>query len=128
MDQRGPASLHVLSHLWPRWSPQGYYAPNLSHWTNPSFPFTAATCLRGHYWDVEEDDTGNGGAPGVSRYSDRLALNVRGLPAFLGIFLFPMLFSAVSQANATPSTAIFPLIGLLAAVFILPEIYGFEHD
>jgi hypothetical protein len=24
--------------------------------------------------------------------------------------------------------AIFPLIGLLAAIFILPEVYGFEHD
>ncbi len=24
--------------------------------------------------------------------------------------------------------AIFPLIGLLAAIFILPEIYGFEND
>ena len=25
-------------------------------------------------------------------------------------------------------TAIFPLIGLLAAIFVLPEVYGFEQD
>jgi hypothetical protein len=24
--------------------------------------------------------------------------------------------------------AIFPLIGLLAAIFILPEVYGYEND
>jgi len=50
------------------------------------------------------------------------------LPAFLGIFLFPVLFSAVGQANARLFTAIFPLIGLLAAILILPEVYGFEQD
>lgn len=32
------------------------------------------------------------------------------------------------QANATLFVAIFPLIGLLAAIFILPEVYGYEHD
>ena len=31
------------------------------------------------------------------------------LPAFLAIFLFPVLFSAIGQANATLFTALFPL-------------------
>jgi hypothetical protein len=39
-----------------------------------------------------------------------------------------VLFSAIGQANATLLTAVFPLIGLLAAVFVLPEVYGFKHD
>jgi len=38
------------------------------------------------------------------------------------------MFTAIGQANATPFTAIFPLVGLLAAIFILPEVDGFEHD
>ena len=50
------------------------------------------------------------------------------LPSFLAIFLFPSLFAAIGQANATLFVAIFPLIGLLAAIFILPEIYGYEQD
>jgi len=37
-------------------------------------------------------------------------------------------FTAIGQANATLLVAIFPLIGLIAAIFILPEVYGFEHD
>jgi hypothetical protein len=49
------------------------------------------------------------------------------LPAFLSIFLFPVMFDAIGHANATLFTAIFPLIGLLAAIFLLPEVYGFEH-
>jgi hypothetical protein len=50
------------------------------------------------------------------------------LPGFLGIFLFPVLFNAIGTANATLLTAIFPLVGLLAAVFILPEVYGYDDD
>jgi hypothetical protein len=50
------------------------------------------------------------------------------LSAFLSIFLFPVLFSAIGKAHATLLIAVFPLIGLLAALFILPEVYGFEHD
>ena len=34
---------------------------------------------------------------------------------------------AIGQANATLFTAVFPLIGLLAAIFILPEVYGFDE-
>jgi hypothetical protein len=38
-----------------------------------------------------------------------------------------VLFGAIGQANATLFTAIFPLVGLLAAIFILPEVYGFDQ-
>ena len=44
------------------------------------------------------------------------------------VFLFPALLTAIGQANATLFVAIFPLIGLLAAIFILPEVYGYEQD
>ena len=50
------------------------------------------------------------------------------LPSFLAIFLFPSVFATIGKANATLLISIFPLIGLLSAIFILPEVYGFEHD
>ena len=50
------------------------------------------------------------------------------LAAFLAIFLFPSVFTAIGQANSTLLVAIFPLVGLLCAIFLLPEVYGFEHD
>jgi hypothetical protein len=49
-------------------------------------------------------------------------------PSFLAIFLFPSLFTAIGQAGATLFVAIFPLIGFLAAAFLLPEVYGFDKD
>ena len=39
-----------------------------------------------------------------------------------------MLFSAIGHGNATLFVAIFPLIGLLAALFLLPEVYGYDDD
>ena len=48
------------------------------------------------------------------------------LPAFLSIFLFPSLFTAIGKGNATLMTALFPLVGLLAAIFVLPEVYGYK--
>jgi hypothetical protein len=50
------------------------------------------------------------------------------LPSFLAIFLFPALFTAIGQAGATLFVAILRLADRLAAIFILPEIYGFESD
>jgi hypothetical protein len=47
------------------------------------------------------------------------------LPSFLGIFQFPAFFGSIGAANATFFTAIFPLVGVLAAAFILPEVYGY---
>jgi hypothetical protein len=50
------------------------------------------------------------------------------LRTFLSIFLFPTVFTAIGQANSTLLVSFFELAGLLAAVFVLPEVYGFEHD
>ena len=89
-------------------------------------PFAAATMLWGHYWDTSNCMTipsmvakpeYRGTASGFSYVFVKL-------PSFLAIFLFPTLFTAIGQAGATLFVAIFPLIGLLAAIFILPEVYG----
>jgi len=93
-------------------------------------PFAAAAMLWGHYWDASNCMTipsvvarpeYRGTASGFSYMFVKL-------PSFLAIFLFPTLFAAIGQAGATLFVAIFPLMGWLAATFILPEIYGYEHD
>lgn len=93
-------------------------------------PFAAAAMLWGHYWDASNCMTiptlvakpeYRGTASGVAYMFVKL-------PSFLAIFLFPSLFEAIGQANATLFVAIFPLMGLLAAIFLLPEVYGFEQD
>jgi predicted MFS family arabinose efflux permease len=93
-------------------------------------PFAAAAMLWGHYWDAENVVTipAMVARPEYRGTATGFAYIFVKLPAFLSIFLFPVLFDAIGHANATLFTAIFPLIGLLAAIFILPEVYGFEHD
>jgi MFS family permease len=93
-------------------------------------PFAAAAMLWGHYWDAENVVTipAMVARPEYRGTATGFAYMFVKLPAFLGIFLFPVMFSAIGQANATLFTAIFPLCGLLAAIFILPEVYGFEQD
>jgi predicted MFS family arabinose efflux permease len=93
-------------------------------------PFAAAAMLWGHYWDAENVVT----IPAMVAKSEYrgtatgFAYMFVKLPAFLAIFLFPVLFEAIGHANATLLTALFPLAGLLAAIFILPEVYGFQKD
>jgi hypothetical protein len=48
--------------------------------------------------------------------------------AFFSIFLFPSVFTAIGQANSTLLVSFFSLTGLLAAIFLLPEVYGYERD
>jgi MFS family permease len=93
-------------------------------------PFAAAAMLWGHYWDASNCMTiptmvakaeYRGTASGFAYMFVKL-------PSFLAIFLFPSLFAAIGQAGATLFVAIFPLVGLLAAIFILPEVYGYEQD
>src|SRR5579864_890692 len=90
-------------------------------------PVAAAAMLWGHYWDAENVMTipsmvalprYRGVASGFSYIHTKL-------PQFLGIFLFPAFFSSIGVANATFLTAVFPLVGLLAAIFVLPEVYGY---
>ena len=93
-------------------------------------PFAAAAMLWGHYWDASNCMTipTMVAKPEYRGTASGFAYMFVKLPSFVSIFLFPSLFAAIGQANATLLVAIFPLIGLLAAVFILPEVYGFEQD
>ncbi len=93
-------------------------------------PFAAATMLWGHYWDASNCMTIPTvvAKPEYRGTASGFAYMFVKLPSFLAIFLFPSLFAAVGQATATLMVAIFPLVGLLAAIFILPEIYGYESD
>jgi hypothetical protein len=86
--------------------------------------------LWGHYWDASNCMTipTMVAKPEYRGTASGFAYMFVKLPAFLAIFLFPSLFAHIGQANATLFVTIFPLIGLLAAIFILPEVYGFEHD
>ena len=93
-------------------------------------PFAAAAMLWGHYWDASNCMT----IPTmVARPQHRgtasgFAYMFVKFPSFLAIFLFPSLFAAIGQAASTLFVALFPLAGLLAAIFILPEVYGYERD
>ena len=93
-------------------------------------PFAAAAMLWGHYWDASNCMTipTMVAKPKYRGTASGFAYMFVKLPSFLAIFLFPTVFAAVGQANATLMVAIFPLIGLLAAIFILPEVYGYEND
>jgi MFS family permease len=93
-------------------------------------PFAAAAMLWGHYWDASNCMTipSMVAEPEYRGTASGFAYIFVKLPSFLAIFLFPTVFTAIGQANATLLVAVFPLIGLLAAIFILPEVYGFDHD
>ena len=93
-------------------------------------PFAAAAMLWGHYWDASNCMTIPSlvAKPEYRGTASGFAYMFVKLPSFLAIFLFPSIFAAIGQANATLLVAVFPLIGLMAAIFILPEVYGFEHD
>ena len=98
--------------------------------TKAVLPFAAAAMLWGHYWDASNCMTipSMVAKPEYRGTASGFAYMFVKLPSFLAIFLFPSLFAAIGQANATLLVAVFPLIGLMAAIFILPEVYGFEHD
>jgi MFS family permease len=93
-------------------------------------PFVAAAMLWGHYWDASNCMTipTMVARPEYRGTASGFAYIFVKVPSFLAIFLFPALFTAIGQAAATLFVAIFPLIGLLSAIFILPEVYGYEQD
>src|SRR5271169_5266582 len=93
-------------------------------------PFAAAVMLWGHYWDASNCMTIPTlvARPEYRATASGFAYMFVKFPSFMAIFLFPVVFAAIGQANATLLVAVFPLIGLLAAIFILPEVYGFDHD
>jgi MFS family permease len=93
-------------------------------------PFAAAGMLWGHHWDASNCMTipTMVAKPEYRGTASGFAYMFVKLPSFLAIFLFPSMFAAIGQANATLFVAIFPLVGLLAAFFVLPEVYGYDHD
>lgn len=92
-------------------------------------PFAAAAMLWGHYWDAENVMTipSMVAGPAYRGTASGVAYVFVKLPSFLSIFLFPAFFGWIGKGNATLFTAIFPAIGLLAAVFVLPELYGYKE-
>jgi MFS family permease len=90
-------------------------------------PIAAAAMVWGHYWSAENVMTipSMVAAPRYRGLASGFSYIHVKLPSFLGIFLFPSFFGSIGAANATFFTAIFPLVGLLAAAFLLPEIYGY---
>ena len=93
-------------------------------------PFAAAVMLWGHYWAASNCMTIPSlvAKPQYRGTASGFAYMFVKLPTFLGIFLFPSLFASIGQANATLLVVVFPLIGLLAAFFVLPEVYGYDND
>ena len=93
-------------------------------------PFAAGAMLWGHYWDASNCMTipSMVAKPEYRGTASGFAYMFVKLPSFLAIFLFPSVVAAIGQASATLLVAVFPLIGLLSAIFILPEVYGFERD
>jgi MFS family permease len=93
-------------------------------------PLAAAIMMWGHIWAVTNPLTiatvvsraeYRGVAGGVTYVFNKVAV-------FMGIFLFPSLFAAIGQANATTFVLVFPVAGLLAVIFIFREVYGFQLD
>jgi MFS family permease len=93
-------------------------------------PFAAALMLWGHYWAAENGMTISSvvAAPRYRGTASGFAYIFVKIPAFMSIFLFPTLFEAIGKGGATLFTAVFPLIGLLAAIFILPTVYAHGED
>ncbi len=93
-------------------------------------PLACAVMLWGHYWDAENVVTVASvvAGPAYRGLATGIAYLCVKIPSFLAIFLFPIVFSAVGEADATLMVAAFPLAGLLAAIFLLPELYGHAAD
>jgi sugar transport protein len=93
-------------------------------------PLAAATMYWGHSWDSQNCVTipAMVARPEYRGTATGFAYMFVKLPSFLAIFLFPILFAAIGKVNSTLFVAVFPLIGLLAAIFILPEVYGYGED
>lgn len=93
-------------------------------------PLAATIVLWGHTWAVTNPLTigtvvaraqYRGIMGGVTYVFNKVAV-------FLGIFLFPSLFAAIGQANATVLVLIFPVSALLLAIFLFKEVYGYQLD
>lgn len=93
-------------------------------------PFAAAGVLWGHYWAAENvmPIPAMVARPQYRGTATGFAYMFVKVPAFISIFLFPTVFAAIGKANATLLVAAFPFIGMLASIYILPEVFGFGGD
>ena len=93
-------------------------------------PLACAVVLWGHYWDAENVVTVASvvAGPAYRGLATGIAYLFVKVPSFLAIFLFPIVFAHIGEASATLGVAAFPLAGLLAAIFLLPELYGHAAD
>jgi MFS family permease len=93
-------------------------------------PFVAGTMLWGHYWDASNCMTipTMVARPEYRGTASGFAYIFVKVPSFLSIFLFPSPFYRHRPSGGDTVRAIFPSIGLLAAIFILPEVYGYDQD
>ena len=94
---------------------------------NTVLPIAAACLMWFHYWSASNGMTiCSMVAP--SRYKATASgfgyIFVK-LPNFVTIFLFPVLFQQVGTSIATAIVSFSSLIAFLAAIFILPEVYGY---
>jgi MFS family permease len=92
-----------------------------------ALPIAAASLMWFHYWSASNGMTiCSMVAP--SRYKATASgfgyIFVK-LPNFVTIFLFPVLFEHVGISIATAIVSLSSLIAFLAAIFILPEVYGY---
>ena len=90
----------------------------------------AAAMMWGHNWDAQNCMTipAMVARPEYRGTATGFAYMFVKMPSFLAIFLFPVLFATVGKVESTLMVAVFPLIGLLAALFILPKVDGYDAD
>jgi MFS family permease len=93
-------------------------------------PFAAAVMLWGQYCATSNCMTipTMVAKPEYRGTASGFSYMIAKIPQAPGIFLFPALFAAIGQANATLFVTIFPLVGLASAIFLLPEVYGYEKS
>jgi hypothetical protein len=97
----------------------------------PLIPIAATSLMWFHYWSASNGMTiCSMVAP--SRYKatgSGFGYIFVKLPNFVTIFLFPVLLAAVGIPIATAIISLSSFIAFLAAIFILPEVYGYiEHQ
>ena len=90
----------------------------------------AGAMMWGHNWDAQNCMTipAMVARPEYRGTATGFAYMFVKLPSFLAIFLFPVVFAAAGKVASTLIVTIFPLIGLLAAAFVLPKIDGYDGD
>lgn len=92
-------------------------------------PIAVLFYLWGHYWDASNGMTiASVVAPPAYRgtASGFAYIFVKGV-LFIGVFAFPAVFSAIGHGGSTLLSAGFSLIGLLSAIFIFKEMYGYAE-